>query len=276
MMRLGRRPVTKLRVAAVQAIGTNNPGQNVQHMGRFFKEAKKKRVEVICFPEGYLSFYDLAKIQNPEPGYAHAIRQAVRGARDLAARYGIWTVVGTLIPGPRRWRNVAYLITPEGRIRGTYGKIHTLEGRERDTLEQEDALPTFRIDGVRVGLQICNDQKHFEGWAMLARKGCDVVFHPMWGNGTRGLNLYENGAQMCRAWENGMFVITANAIDPDPDRMQFALSQIIGPDGRSLARAEPDVETLLVADLDIEQARQLRRKQLRARRTGLFDLSSRL
>ncbi|MDP6039837.1 MAG: carbon-nitrogen hydrolase family protein [Candidatus Latescibacteria bacterium] len=267
---------TKLRVAAVQAIGTDDPAQNARHMERFFKQAKKKRVEVICFPEGYLSFYDLTKLQNPEPQYANAIRDAVRKARDLASQYGMWTVVGTLIPGSAKWRNVAYLLTPDGRIRGTYDKIHTLEGRERDALEEGQKLPTFRIDGVRVGLQICNDQKYFEGWAALAQKGCDVVFHPMWGNGDRGLNLYENGAQMCRAWENGMFVVTANAISPDPKKTQFALSQIIGPDGRPLARAKPDVETLLVADLDIEQARQLRKRQLNARRTSLFNLKSQL
>ena len=73
-----------------------------------------------------------------------------------------------------------------------------------------------------------------------------------------------------------MFVVTANAISPDPQKTQFALSQIIGPDGRPLARAKPDAETLLVADLNIEQSRRLGKKQRNARRTSLFNLRSQL
>jgi len=98
---------TKLRVAAVQAISTEDPAKNAHHMERFFKQAKKKKVEVICFPEGYLSFYDLTKLDNPKPQYAGAIRDAIQKARDLASQYEMWTVVGTLLPGSTKWRNVA-------------------------------------------------------------------------------------------------------------------------------------------------------------------------
>jgi hypothetical protein len=92
----------------------------------------------------------------------------------------------------------------------------------------------------------------------------------MFGNGSRKLNLYENGAQMCRAWENGMFVVTANAISSKPGTHQFALSQIISPDGRPIYRAEPEKETLLVADLDLDQSTELRRRARHADRRQIF------
>ena len=181
----------------------------------------------------------------------------------------MWCVVGTITPKSGKWSNDAYLITPAGRIRGVYTKIFTLDG-ERHLVAQGEKLPTFKIGDARVGIQICNDQKHPEGWQVLAQKNCDVVFHPMFGNGKRPLNLYENGAQMCRAWENGMFVVTANAISTKPGTHQFALSQIIAPDGLPVCRAEPDRETLLVAELDLDQSAKLRKKARRADRRRIF------
>jgi len=260
-----------LRVAAVQALTCPDPDENVARMETFFKQARRRKVQVICFPEAYISFYDFVSIRGRDPEYARKIESGIQGTRELAQSYEMWCVVGTITPKRGKWSNDAYLITPTGKIRGIYTKIFTLDG-ERKLVAQGKELPTFKIGDAQVGIQICNDQKHPEGWQVLAQKNCDVVFHPMFGNGEKQLNLYENGAQMCRAWENGLYVVTANAISTKPGTNQFAISQIIGPDGKPLCQAEPEREELLVADLDLSRSSELRKRARRADRRQIFTM----
>ncbi|MFA5866099.1 MAG: hypothetical protein WC975_15615 [Phycisphaerae bacterium] len=67
--------------------------------------------------------------------------------------------------------------------------------------------------------------------------------------------------------------VTANAIDSRQGRSQYAVSQIVGPDGLPVAKAKPNKECLLVADLEIAKANRARIASLKVRHQNYFNLS---
>ncbi|MFA5866098.1 MAG: carbon-nitrogen hydrolase family protein [Phycisphaerae bacterium] len=188
-----------LRVGAAQVIDTGDPDSNLKRVADFFGHASQKSVEVICFPEAIISCYDLDHVSECDEQYARRVKANLKRVKELCTQYHLWTVIGSVTPDSKQWRNEAYLIDKTGKIKGRCTKIHTLEGRERKLLAQGNRIPIFHVKGVKAGILICNDQKYFEPWYILATRGCAVVFHPMWGNGPAGLNPYENGTQMCWA-----------------------------------------------------------------------------
>ncbi|HWV98478.1 MAG TPA: carbon-nitrogen hydrolase family protein [Candidatus Acidoferrum sp.] len=78
--------------------------------------------------------------------------------------------------------NAAILVGREGKVLGTYRKIHLVVSLERGTMEggatPGDALPVFDCDFGKLGIQICYDMNFVEGWAELARRGAELIAWP--------------------------------------------------------------------------------------------------
>lgn len=136
-----------------------------------------------------------------------------------------------------------------------YRKLH-LFGFEPETFTPGDgALPVVEHRGLKVGVMICFDWIFPEAARVLALAGADVIAHPS--------NLVLQWCQraMCtRALENGVYAITANRIgtehrEPRPELPFTGHSVIVDPLGKVLAEGPADEPALLVAEVDVEHAR---------------------
>jgi predicted amidohydrolase len=167
-------------------------------------------------------------------------------------RLGIHVVCGLLERDGDVLHNAAALVGPEGFI-GVYRKTHLpFLGVDRFVVAGEE-LPLFNTPLGRIGIEICYDLRFPEATRTLALGGADLVAHPT--NFPVAARLQTEFITRARAAENRVYLLTANRIGKERWGEFCGWSQIVDPYGDRLAEASADEEALLVADIDVERAR---------------------
>jgi predicted amidohydrolase len=124
-------------------------------------------------------------------------------------------------------------------------------------------FPVFDVDGVRVGVQICYDRQFPEGYRCLALDGAQIIFTPT------VLATHGNPARSemwplmlrARAIENGCFVVGVGKAGRENDTDHVGDSLLISPlGGRVLAKAQTEEDELVVADFDLDEVVEARRR----------------
>jgi predicted amidohydrolase len=167
-------------------------------------------------------------------------------------RLGLHVVCGLLERAGDALRNTAVLVGPDGLI-GTYRKTHLpFLGVDR-FVTPGDALPVFETPLGRIGIEICYDLRFPEVTRTLALKGADIVAHPT--NFPMAAKIQTELITVARAAENRIYLLTANRVGKERWGEFCGWSQIVDPFGKRLAEAGEREETLLVAEVDVEKAR---------------------
>jgi predicted amidohydrolase len=167
-------------------------------------------------------------------------------------RLGLYTVCGLLERDGDLLRNTAVLVGPDGLI-ATYRKTHLpFLGVARFTTPG-DELEVHDTPLGRIGIEICYDLRFPEVTRTLALRGADLVAHPT--NFPMAAKIQTELITVARAAENRIFLLTANRVGKERSREFCGWSQIVDPHGKRLAEAGETEEALLVADVDVEKAR---------------------
>jgi predicted amidohydrolase len=171
---------------------------------------------------------------------------------DACRRLGVHVVCGLLERDGERLYNAAPLIGPDGLI-GSYRKTHLpFLGVDRFTVPG-DSLSVYDTPLGRIGLEICYDLRFPEATRTLALAGADIVAHPT--AFPVAARIQTELITVARAAENRVFLLTANRVGKERGGEFCGWSQIVDPYGTRLAEAGETEETLLVADVELEKAR---------------------
>lgn len=177
---------------------------------------------------------------------------------EYAAETGTTLVAGLAERDGDALYNSAVVVPPNGPTT-TYRKVH-LFYQETTLFEPGDL--GFRVvesttrDGTiyRLGVMVCFDWYFPEAARTLALKGADVIAHPS--------NLvlpHCPDAMPVRARENHVFTVTANRYGSeshDGETLTFiGMSEICGPTGEILARADRTGDTVTTVSIDPTDAR---------------------
>jgi predicted amidohydrolase len=167
-------------------------------------------------------------------------------------RLGLYVVCGLLERDGDALRNAAAFVGPDGLV-GTYWKSHMpFLGVDRFTVPG-DELPVYETPLGRIGVEICYDLRFPEVTRTLALKGADIVAHPT--NFPVAARIQTELITVARAAENRIYLLTANRVGRERTAEFCGWSQIVDPYGVRVAEADETEETLLVADVDLERAR---------------------
>jgi len=177
--------------------------------------------------------------------------------REACAASGCRAVIGLAeraeVTGGPRFYNSAALVGPGG-VEGLYRKAH-LFNTEKLYFSPGDAFPLFEVLGVKVGLLVCFDHMFPEAARTLALQGAEVVCHPS----NLVLPEYAQLTTRVRAIENRVFWVMCNRYGAESrggTTLRYTgVSQIIASDGRVLARAEPEGDSLAIVEIDPHRAR---------------------
>jgi len=172
--------------------------------------------------------------------------------RNHAERLGSVLVAGYAEADGDTYYNSAMMVTPSGRAYN-YRKIH-LFSRENDLFSPGDNAPqVFETEAGRIGMMICFDWFFPETARLLTLAGAHVIAHPS--------NLvlpYCQRAMYARSVENHVYTITSNRVGSESRTGRTLIftggSQVLGPDGTTLASAETTRESLQVVSCDLEAA----------------------
>ena len=191
--------------------------------------------------------------------YSYMESHAVEAAEDAGHVQVEWLPF-ELRPAPRPLLerdgdllyNVAVLVGPDGLV-GSYRKTHLpFLGVDRFTVAG-DELPVYDTPLGRIGLEICYDLRFPEVTRTLALRGADIVAHPT--NFPLAAKGQTELITVARAAENRIFLLTANRVGKERWAEFCGWSQIVDPFGKRLAEAGETGEALLVAEIDVEKAR---------------------
>jgi predicted amidohydrolase len=242
-----------MRVAVAQIDPKlGEPGRNLDVCVARMEEAAAAGVQLIVLPECAIPGYMFDSPEEAMP-FAEEIPGPSTEVLDRESRrLGIHAVCGLIERDGDALRNSAVLVGPDGLI-GTYRKTHLpFLGVDRFAVPG-DELSVYETPLGRIGVEICYDLRFPEVTRSLALKGADLVAHPT--NFPVAARIQTELITVARAAENRVYLLTANRCGKERWAEFCGWSQIVDPYGRRLAEADETEEALLVADVEVEKAR---------------------
>lgn len=240
-----------IKVAAYQMKVGADIDANLAKIRGGIEKASAAGAKIIALPECALPGYPPDN-QTSQQDIDHARIAELNGeVCDIAAEFGIWVILGTIVMSSEGLLNSALVIADTGEIVGRYDKLHLMPGDRNIFMPGVGAWTFDLADGVRFGVLICYDVRFPEPFRYLREEGAQVIFVILnaCGGETWKLPVLE-GTFRARAAENSCFIVAANAAGP----LQMATSRIVNPLGLDLASANQDREEMIFAHLDMSKA----------------------
>lgn len=269
----GRTRRNRIRVASVQYEMRPIDGfEAFSKQCEFFVDtASEYRCDIVVFPE-LLTNQLLAMVPADTPAESARKLDAftksyVEFFNSLALRYNINILAGThlTVEGDTLY-NIAYFFHRDGTISRQY-KIHITPSEARWWgVSSGNRVEAFDTDCGKLGIAICYDVEFPELARALKRKGAELLLVP-YNTDIRSGHLRVRACSQARAVENHMYVVTAGATGNLPQvegaDIHYAQSAILTPSDIAFARdgiaaeATPNIETMLVHDLDLGALRKM-------------------
>lgn len=216
------------------------------------EEAAKDGAQLLVLPECAIPGYMFESAEEALPFAEEIPGPSTEVLERECRRQSMHVVCGMLERDAEGLRNAAVLVGPDGLI-GTYRKTHLpFLGVDRFVVPG-DELVVYDTPLGRIGLEICYDLRFPEATRMLALRGADIIAHPT--NFPLAARPQTEFITRARATENRVYLLTSNRVGKERWAEFCGWSQIVDPVGTRLAEAGAEEETLLVADIDLERAR---------------------
>ncbi|MHA2002473.1 MAG: nitrilase-related carbon-nitrogen hydrolase [Candidatus Thorarchaeota archaeon] len=229
----------KLQLTLVQmpCVEGNREANYEWARGLLQNHKSSENLEFIVLPELFdvgFRYEDYAKVGPGIPGRTSEFVQ------DLAEEYSSYVVGTGLEKTEALFFNTLVMASPEGKIIGTYRKIHPFQS-ERDVFAGGSTATLFDIKGVKIGVEICYDIRFPEVSRKLALEGAELILMPSAFPDPR--SAHWDNLVMARAIENQLFMAAANRVGPSFDgKTYFGHSQVVDPWGVRLTRINSENE----------------------------------
>jgi predicted amidohydrolase/ribosomal protein S18 acetylase RimI-like enzyme len=266
---------TSIRVAAVQY--QMRPIASFEDFARqvefFVDTASEYRADFVLFPElltnQLLSLVPAARPELAARRLHEFTGEYVRLFGTLAMRHNVNILAGThLVVEDETLYNVAYVFHRDGRIDKRY-KIHITPSEQRWWgVSPGSEVTAVDTDCGRIGIAICYDVEFPEMIRILREQGAQLLFVP-YNTDLRAGHIRVRSCAQARCIENHMYVVTSGACGNLPmvegADIHYAQSAILTPSDIAFARdgiaaeATPNVETMLVHDVDMGLLRRSER-----------------
>jgi predicted amidohydrolase len=165
---------------------------NIRVMERYVREAGRRGVDIIGFPEMSIS------------GYANPIRYPsaaitldgpeIDSIFKVSRGLKLTILAGLIESNPTGKPYITQAIIRYGELAGNYRK-KTIKNEETDWFTSGDQAPMFKHNDLNFGVAICADIDNEEVFAEYARQGAQIVFE------LAAPGLY--GDQEGRNWQSG-------------------------------------------------------------------------
>lgn len=239
----------------------------------FLDTASDYRSDFVVFPE-LLTNQLMAKVPAESAGkvarrLSEYTDQYVDFFHRAAIKYNVNIIAGThLCVENGTLYNIAYLFHRDGGISKQY-KIHVTPAEAQWWgVTGGNEVNVFDTDCGKIAILICYDIEFPEVSRIAMAKGATLFFVPF-NTDIRSGYLRVRSCAQARAIENHVYVVLSGAVgnlpEVDGSDIHYAQSAIFTPSDIAFARdgvaaeATPNVETMLVHDLDLDLLRRTRR-----------------
>ncbi len=260
----------RLRVGLAQINPTvGDLAGNVAKIKEFIDRARELEVDLVAFPELAVTGYppeDLVLKPSFVQGNLEALREVA------AYSWGITAVVG-FVDSDSDIHNAAAVVH-DGRIVDVYHKIYLPNYGVFDEdryFRPGNSFPVYRINGVQVGVNICEDIWYPVGpMTAQAQAGAEVIININGSPYHVGKGRHRERMLATRAADETIIICYVNMVGGQDELVFDGASAVFGPGGELVARAPQFEETLLVADLDVGGVFRRRLHDPRRRKESLL------
>ena len=226
-------------IATAQSLITCDVSANGQHVRDLMKDARDADARLIHFPEGALSGYVKAQIEDWNGVDWPCIRAEAEQIAVLAKKLGIWVVLGCNhhLSAPHRPHNSLYVFSDKGELVYRYDKRWCSHNELCDWYTPGREPVVFDINEFRFGCTLCIEVQFPELFLEYERLGIDCMLFSAHSDDPMFETLSQAHAATYNYW------ISVSAPAQCSDGLPAAL---IGPDGRLIARGTTDGKPKLV------------------------------
>ncbi len=250
---------------------------------KYVKDAADQGVQILCLQEIFNGPYFCAEQQPRWYDAAEEIPNGptIKAFQEVAKKNNMVIVV----PIYEReqvgiYYNTAAVIDADGSYLGKYRKNHIPQVNpgfwEKFYFRPGNlGYPVFNTQYAKVGVYICYDRHFPEGARALGLNGAEIVFNPS--ATVAGLSEYLwRLEQPAHAAANGYFVGAINRVGTEKPWSIgefYGSSYFCDPRGKIISQASRDKDELLVADLDLDEIKEVRHtwQFYRDRRPETYD-----
>ena len=255
------------RVSCIQLKSNNDIHFNLKKTEKFIIKAIKQKADFILTPE-VSSKFSLNKKQ--------LLIQATNMKNDLylneikkiAKKFKKWILIGSLVikVDHKKLVNRSVLITPKGKIKEYYDKIHMYDARlskkeyycESKVFTAGKKIITTNLPWGKLGLSICYDLRFPLMYRTMSKKGALFLSIPSAFTETTGKKHWHSLLK-ARAIENFCFIFApAQTGTHYNGRKTFGHSLIISPDGKILKQLKKK-EGVITTLINPSQSKNLRK-----------------
>ena len=245
--------IIPLRVALAQInVTVGDLEGNTQKILAYMQQAHAAGSHIVCTPELALAGYPPEDLLL-KPGFVAAqlrkLDELINASRDLP---GLTAVIG-FVDRDHDIYNAAAIIH-EGKLYGTYHK-HFLPNYgvfdENRYFQSGRKAPIFLINGVHVGINICEDVWYPTGpMTLQAHAGAEVIVNINGSPYYAGKGIFREEMLATRAADNGVIVVYLNMVGGQDELVFDGDSMVFNEQGALIARAREFAEEMLLVDLD--------------------------
>ena len=226
-------------------------------MLQFAKEAEVKNVDLLLFPECFLTGYILDKAYVAEFSYDFEsgpfaeILKRLRAAKPTL-------VFGANEKKPGKYFNSA-LVVDRGGVTGVYRKTHLLDPNETSIYTPGGVYPVFEIKGLRYGINICYDAQFPEAARAVADKGARLLLLPaqnmLWRETAERWRHRHGEIGAERVKETGLWLARSDVTGIRPpgkygeERVAYGPTQIINPESEIAAQVPLMAAGMVAVDI---------------------------
>jgi len=259
----------KITVAALQLAFGEDTAENIRNVSELVREAADKEAQVVLPPELFEGPYfcrveDEGLFATAKPVTEHP---SVKAMQALAEELRIWIPTSFFEADGQHYYNSLAMIGPDGKVGGVYRKSHIPDGpgyEEKFYFRPGNTgFKVWQGAGTTLGVGVCWDQWYPETARAMMLMGAEILFYPT----AIGSEPHDPDLDTSRLWRRAMIghavsnvvpVVAANRIGNEGGQIFYGHSFICDERGDMMAEFGKDETGVLVATLDIDQAKRHR------------------
>lgn len=258
-------------VGLIQTNVSDNVAENVKKTINMIKEASTKGAQIVCLQELFRTRYfpqqekqDVSKLAETIPG------ESTRVLSEVAKKEKVVIIVPIFEKGSNgKYYNSAVVIDADGKILGSYRKIHVPHDPlfyEKNYFEAGNlGYTVFNTKYARVGVLICYDQWFPEAARINTLMGAEIIFYPTAIGYIKGYTSSDGDwhdawktVQRGHAISNGVHVAAVNRVGEEGQLEFWGGSFVCDSFGQVLKEASNKDEEVLVVKVNLNKNGEIR------------------
>jgi beta-ureidopropionase len=265
-----------VRCALIQAANVASPDRPLAEIREammhkhetYIAQAASEGAQITCLQEIFYGPYFCAEQQTRWYDFTEHIPDGptIKRMQELAKKHRMAMIVPIYeVEQEGVYYNTAAVLDSDGKYLGKYRKTHiphVAPGFWEKFYFRPGNLgyPVFDLGFAKIGVYICYDRHFPEGARALGLNGAEIVFNPSATVAGLSEHLWKI-EQPAHAVANGYFIGAINRVGTEaPWNIGhfYGSSYFCNPRGQIIASASREKDEVLVADLDLDQIKEVR------------------